>query len=293
VVSPVVVVHGGAGRRGAAGAAGDAEVHAALTTALAAARAALERGGPALDAAQAAVESLEACPRLNAGTGSVLTADGEAEMDAALMDGVTGRAGAVAAARSPRHPIAAARAVLERSPHVLLAGPAADAFAAAQGVETVPAGHHVTRREQARSGPPSPGTVGAVVLDVSGGLAAATSTGGMRGQLAGRVGDSPLIGAGTYADATCAVSASGHGEALIGAVAAYDLAARLRYGGAGLADAATAVIAGIATDAALIAVDREGRVALPFNTEVFNRGWQVGEGAPVTAIVSDGGELRW
>ena len=204
-------------------------------------------------------------------------------MHAALVDGSDGRAGAVAAVRSPRHPVALARAVLEHSPHVLLAGEGAEAFGREHGVETVAPGFHVTGTGSAPA-PPSPGTVGAVVLDGAGRLAAATSTGGMRGQLPGRVGDSPLIGAGTYADGRCAVSASGHGEALIRAVAAHEVAARVRHAGASLADAAAGVVAGIATDAALLAVGAGGELAMPFNTEVFNRGWQSGDGPVRTAI---------
>lgn len=279
--TPTIAVHGGAGRRGSGD---DAEAHAALRAAVLSASSILAAGGSALDAAQRAVERLEACPLFNAGTGSVLTAAGEVEMDAAIMDGATGRAGAVAAVRTPRHAIALARAVLERSDHVLLAGEGAERFGAEHGVEAIPPGAHVTPHEQRRHDP-SPGTVGAVVRDARGGLAAATSTGGMRGQLPGRVGDSPIVGAGTYAaDATCAVSASGHGEALMRAVAAYDVAARMAHGGLGLTEAAERVVAGIATDAALIAVDAAGRIAMPFNTEIFNRGWQTGDGPVQTAI---------
>ena len=283
--NPVIVVHGGAGQIRRGDPPDDPEVHAALADAIAAAGAALDAGEPALDAAQRAVERLEACPRFNAGTGSVVTADGEIEMDAALMDGATGRAGAVAAVRAPRHPIALARAVLDHSAHVLLAGEGAERFGAAHGVGTVAPGAHLVEPERGHPPDPTPGTVGAVVLDAQGRLAAATSTGGMRGQLPGRIGDSPLIGAGTYAAAgVCAVSTSGHGEALIRAVAAHEVAALMTHAGVPLAEAARRVIAGIETEAALIAVDAAGAFAMPFNTPIFNRGWQVPGAAPRTAI---------
>jgi beta-aspartyl-peptidase (threonine type) len=283
VPAPVIVVHGGAGARGRAGRARDAEARDGLAAAVACATAVLDDGGDALDAAQAAVESLEDRPCFNAGIGSVLTSAGQAEMDAALMDG-RGRAGAVAIVRTPRHPIALARAVLEHSAHVLLGGEGAEAFGAAHGVDAVPPGFHVTDRERARAVPPSPGTVGAVVLDARGGLAAATSTGGMRGQHPGRVGDSPLIGAGTYADERCAISASGHGEALIRAVAAHEVAALVQHARLGVAEAAERVVASIATDAALIAVGADGSVALPFNTKGFSRAWRRGDGPVRLAI---------
>jgi len=272
---PVVVVHGGCGGPRHEGAEDEAGTRAALADAVAAAGAVLDAGGSALDAAQRAVEVLEACPLFNAGTGSVLTAANDVEMDAALMDGSTGRAGAVAVVRAPRHPVALARAVLETTPHVLLAGPDADAFARAAGVETVPAGHHVTARQRARSAP-TPGTVGAVVLDASGGLAAATSTGGTRGQLPGRVGDSPLIGAGTYADERIAVSATGHGESLIREVAAHELAALHRHAGLSLAQAADRLVGGIEQDAGLIAIDASGALVHRANTARFNRAWRAG-----------------
>ena len=281
---PVVVVHGGCGGPRHDGAEHEDETRAALVAAVGAARAILDAGGRALDAAQAAVESLEACPLFNAGTGSVLTSRGDVEMDAALMDGRTGRAGAVAAVTSPRHAIALARAVLEHSPHTMLVGEGADAFAAAHGVETVPPGHHVTDRQRARRREPTPGTVGAVVLDRSGNLAAATSTGGTHGQLPGRVGDSPLIGAGTFADERIAVSGTGHGESLIRAVAAHELAALHRHAGLPLADAAARLVAGIEQDAGLIAVDAGGALVHRSNTARFNRGWQVGDSAVETAL---------
>ncbi len=277
-----VAVHGGAGRAARDRPPGDPEACAALAQAVTAARDLLTDGASALDAVQRAVELLEACPLFNAGTGSVLTAAGDVEMDAALMDGASRRSGAVAAVRTPRHAVALARAVLDRSPHAMLAGEGADAFAAAHGIEQVPAGHHVTRRSAA----PSPGTVGAVALDLRGDLAAATSTGGMRGQLPGRVGDSPVVGAGTFAGPICAVSASGDGEALLRAAAAHDVAARMAYAGATVGDAANAVVTGIATDAALIALDARGDLAMPFNTEVFHRGWLGDDGGIRTAIGS-------
>lgn len=275
-----IMVHGGAKEIPA----DKAEAHQAGC--LAAARAGwdvLAGGGSALDAVEAAVRALEDDPTFNAGFGSELNSAGEVEMDAALMDGRTGRAGAVAAVTSPRHAIALARAVLEHSPHTMLAGEGADAFAAAHGIETVPPGHHVTARQRARR-EPTPGTVGAVVLDAAGDLAAATSTGGTHGQLPGRVGDSPLIGAGTFADDRIAVSGTGHGESLIRAVAAHELAALHRHAGLPLAGAAARLVAGIEQDAGLIAIDAGGALVHHANTARFNRGWQVGDGPVETAL---------
>lgn len=280
---PVIVVHGGCGGPRHDGAEHEDETRAALVAAVGAARAVLDAGGTALDAAQRAVESLEACPLFNAGTGSALTVTGEVEMDAALMDGRTGRAGAVAAVRTPRHAVALARAVLEHSAHTMLVGEGADAFAAAHGVDIVAPGHHVTERRRARRAP-SPGTVGAVVLDGGGGLAAATSTGGTDGQLPGRVGDSPLIGAGTYADDRLAVSGTGHGESLIRAVAAHEVAALHRHAGLPLAEAADRVVGAIEQDAGLIAIDAAGAVVHRSNTARFNRAWQVGDSAVEAAL---------
>ncbi len=257
----VVVVHGGAGAwpredwPGATGAVALA-AHRGLRVLL--------DGGSALDAAVTAVVALEDDPRFNAGHGAVPTADGEVELDAAVMDGVTGRAGAVAAVRDVRNAIHLARAVLDDGRHVLLAGPGAERFADARGIPRTEPG---ALPAAARGGPPvATDTVGAVALDATGALAAATSTGGVRGQLPGRVGDAPLPGAGTWADAHCAISATGTGERLIEAACAHEVAARVRLGGVALPDAARAVIDAIRGDAGLVAIDARGVVAMPCTT---------------------------
>ena len=263
-----------------------------LTEALRAGYAMLERGESALDAVVAAVVVLEDSPLFNAGRGAVLNAAGEHELDAGVMDGATARAGAVAAVRRVKNPVLAARAVMERTPHVLLAGPAADKFARSAGVPLARADYYTTperllalesARARERSGLSAQasaaerhGTVGAVALDCSGNLAAATSTGGYTNKMPGRVGDSPLVGAGLYAEnVTCAVSATGHGEAFIRAVVAYDVAARMRYRGEPVARAARRAldrIVALGADGGLIAVDRAGRIAMPFVSEGMYRG---------------------
>ncbi len=261
----VVVVHGGAGAwprdRWPEATAGVA----------AAARAAFELvagGGSALDAAVAAVVMLEDNPRYNAGTGSVPTANGHLEFDAAVMDGASGRAGAVAAAGGIRNPVRLARAVFDDGRHVLLAANGATAFAHAAGIEQSTAGHVEPTDQSLKA--PTQDTVGAVVC-VEGKLAAATSTGGTHGKLEGRVGDAPLIGAGTWADANCAVSATGTGERLIEGAAAHEVAARVRLTSASLQEAVEAVVSGIQGNAGLIAVDLAGRVATACNTDAMPR----------------------
>ena len=266
----MIVVHGGCGNPAGGAVRDEAPYHRGLADALDAGWAALASGG-ALDAVQAAVESLEDCPLLNAGRGSVLTGEGEVEMDAAVMVGPAGTAGAVAAVTRVRHPVALARVVMEHTPHVLIAGPGAERLAEQHGLEFCDPAWFVTERQH-EHWLASQGTVGAVALDANGVLAAATSTGGVQDQLPGRVGDSPLIGAGTYADATCAISATGHGESLIRRVAAHEVAALMAYDGLPLSDACEKVVAGIGEDAGLIAVDVHGNVAMPFNTAVMHRG---------------------
>ena len=261
----------------------------ALTAALRAGYAVLEEGGGSMDAVAAAVVVLEDSPLFNAGRGAVFNAAGEHELDAAVMAGSNGRAGGVVGVRRVKNPVLAARAVMDRTPHVLLAGAAADRFARDAGVPMV-APNYFSTPERARalvlsrsqygraraSAAELHGTVGAVALDRFGDLAAATSTGGYTNKMAGRVGDSPLVGAGLYAEnATCAVSATGHGEAFIRAVVAYDVAARMRYRGETLAVAARRAldrIVALGAEGGLIAVDRSGRVAMPFVSEGMYRG---------------------
>jgi beta-aspartyl-peptidase (threonine type) len=216
-------------------------------------------------------------------------------MDAALMSGADLRAGAVACVARVRHPIALARAAMDRTPHVLLTGRGAERFADDLGLELMKPEWFVTPRERERLArrqtavsEQGGGTVGAVARDPDGALAAATSTGGVRGQLPGRVGDSPLIGAGTYADARCAVSATGSGEALIRSVAAHEIASLVGLGGMSLAEASELVlrerVEPLGGSAGLIALGTEGEPVLPFTTEAMYRGWRAGHEPPRTAI---------
>ena len=271
-MKPVIAIHGGAGvlRADKPG----ARHRAVLKEALEAGYELLVDGKAALDAVAAAVVVLEDSPLFNAGRGSSFNSAGEIEMDASIMDGATLRAGAVAAVRRVRNPILAARAVMEASQHVLLAGSGAERFARKQGLQMAPISYFRTARRLAalkKSLKNYHGTVGAVALDADGNLAAATSTGGYTGKLPGRVGDSPLIGAGTYADnRACAVSGTGLGEAFIRAAVAYDVSARLRYMNISVAAAARAALKNVASlggDGGLIAVDRRGNVAMPFNSQ--------------------------
>lgn len=268
----VIVVHGGAGVR-RADRPGEQQ--------LAVLERALEAGyaeKTALDAVVAAVVVLEDSPLFNAGRGSCFNADGEIEMDASVMDGATLRAGAVAAVTRIRNPVAAARAVMEKTRHVLLAGAGAERFARAQGLKLEDAEYFRTEARFAalkKNLKDHHGTVGAVALDADGNLAAATSTGGYTGKMPGRVGDSPLVGAGTWADnRSCAISGTGLGEAFIRAAAGHDVAARMRYLKQPLARAAAAALAqvkAVGGDGGLIAVDRRGNLAMPFNSEGMYR----------------------
>ena len=280
-----VVVHGGCGNPRGDSIAGENDYHDALRAAVAAADLALDTGGAAIDAAQAAVESLEDAPQFNAGRGSVLTAEGSVEMDAALMDGTDRNAGAVAAVTTPRHAIALARCVMDRTPHLLMAGAGAERLAAQFDLERMGNDWFVTDRRRERWWK-ARGTVGAVVLDDDGLLAAATSTGGTTGQLSGRVGDSPLIGAGTWADERVAVSATGDGEQIIRAAAAHRVAALVELGQLPLAEAAAQVVDSIQGEAGLIAVDGHGNVALPFNTRVMHRAVRLADGTVETGAWS-------
>ncbi len=293
----------------------EAEYRSGLEDALKAGWEILEKGGSSLDAVETAVCSLEDFPLFNAGRGSVFTHEGEQEMDASIMDGRTIKAGAVAFVKNIKNPVSLARLVMERTEHVLLAGEGANQFAEQIGVamepdeyfftehrwlqlqEAMAAGRvqldHTLSRDAEKSSPPyeggvdaalggrggslprPTGTVGAVACDSHGHLAAATSTGGMTNKKYGRVGDTPIIGAGTYADDTCAVSCTGHGEYFMLGVSAYDVAARIKYKGLPLEDAARETIdrlTEIKGDGGLIAVDTHGNVTMPFNSEGMYRG---------------------
>lgn len=275
-----IAVHGGAGTlpRRAMSPALRKRYERGLVRALDAGAAVLARGGASLDAVCAAVVELEDSPLFNAGRGAVYNAEGRHELDAGVMDGAMLRAGAVAAVSRIRNPVLAARMVMEKSRHVLLVGRGAERFAARQGLKMERSAYFGTRTRLMalkRKLEGHHGTVGAVARDRAGNLAAATSTGGYTGKLPGRVGDSPIVGAGTYADnASCAVSGTGLGEAFMRAVLAHDVAARMRYGGESLDSAAQhalATIARLGGDGGLIAVDRRGRIVTPFNSEGMYR----------------------
>jgi beta-aspartyl-peptidase (threonine type) len=290
----VLAIHGGAGTlpRDQISAAEEAGMRADLKRALTAGHAVIEEGGSALDAVTAAVVILEDSPRYNAGRGAVLNAEGVAELDAAIMEGLTRRAGAVAGLTRVRNPILLARKVMEDSPHVMLFGAGAEAFAASVGVELVDPGYFVTPRRRAelkaakarerassdaawRRSPFHIGTVGAVALDRDGRLAAATSTGGRTNKRWGRVGDAPIIGAGTWADANCAVSATGWGEYFIRVGVAHSICARVAFKGESVAAAADAVLADVVSlggDGGVIVLDAAGNAALRYNTGGMARG---------------------
>ncbi len=289
-----LVIHGGAGviTRKDLPAAKQAEYEAALNQALDAGEAVLKRGGSAREAVIAAVRVMEDSPLFNAGKGAVFNAEGGHELDAAIMEGHTRRAGAVAGARTVKNPVLLAEAIMAHSPHVMLAGAGAEAFADTRPeLERVEPAYFDTphRLEQLRKAqdavrmaavPPRGtyfGTVGAVALDREGRIAAATSTGGMTNKRWGRIGDAPIIGAGTYADARCGVSATGWGEFFIRATVAHDICARVEYRGDTLKTAADAVVMQVVPelggDGGVIALDKDGNIALPFNTEGMYRGW--------------------
>ncbi len=297
-----LAVHGGAGSlpRAEMSAELEAEYRHGLEAALSAGFAVLEAGGTSLDAVTRAVVCLEDNPVFNAGRGAVFTWDGVNELDAAIMDGTTLEAGAICGVTHIRNPVELARAVMEHSGYVMLNGAGAEEFALARGFSLVPRGYFHTeprwrQLQRIRGGDAglSPltishvGTVGAVALDGRGGLAAATSTGGMTGKRYRRIGDSPIIGAGTYADnRSCAVSATGHGEIFIRAAVAHDIAARIRHGGRSLDTAVREVVFGelaqLGGEGGVIAIDARGELAMQFNTEgMFRASRRAGEPARV------------
>ena len=287
-----LVIHGGAGviLKENMAPEREAEYIAKLQEVLDTGEAILKAGGTALDAVTATVKVMEDSPLFNAGRGSVFTEAGENEMDAAIMDGSTLKAGAVAGVRIIKNPIEAARKVMEESPHVLLVRDGAEKFAIAHGVDTAsPAYFFEQSRYDSWIKANKHGTVGAVALDRHGNLAAATSTGGMTNKMTGRVGDTPIIGAGTYANnATCAISATGHGEYFIRNVVAYDISALMEYKGMDLEEATQQVImkklVKQGASGGLVAVDREGNIAMPFNTPGMFRGYTTSGGNRGVAI---------
>ncbi|WP_419814625.1 isoaspartyl peptidase/L-asparaginase family protein [Glacieibacterium sp.] len=302
-----LVVHGGAGTmsRGSLSDAEDADYRSGVRAALEAGAAVLKAGGTALDAVEASVRVLEDDPLFNAGHGAVFTAEGRNELDAAIMDGSDRRAGSVAGVTRSRNPISLARAVMERSDHVLLAREGADTFAVEHGLEQVDPDYFRTDerwrqlQERKARGPDAMfdanlkyGTVGAVACDSHGHVAAGTSTGGLTGKRWGRIGDSPLIGAGTYADDRAgAVSATGSGEYFIRVAAAHEIGARVRLSGETLQDAADAVVQDelkvMGGDGGVIAVSPDGTMAWSFNTSGMYRGRVSADSDPVTAIYDD------
>ncbi len=306
-----LAIHGGAGtiERSKITPEKEREYRAGLERALTAGHEILKRGGSSVDATEAAVRVLEDDPHFNAGKGSVFTSAGTNEMDAAIMDGKTLAAGAVASLKHIKNPISLARLVMERSGHLMMNCEGAEAFAKENGIELVDQKHFFTQErwdalqkikaaEKSRTSGAGKkflitdqdrhGTVGAVALDQNGNLAAATSTGGTTNKRPGRVGDTPVIGAGTYANnATCAVSATGDGEYFIRATVGRDVSALMEYRGMSLKDAAEAAldkVAKLGGTGGLIAIDRQGNVTLPFNTAGMYRGYVDPNGKLVVEI---------
>ena len=282
-----LAIHGGAGTlpRAEMSAERELKYQSGLAAALEAGYAVLQGGGTSLDAVMRAVMALEDNPLFNAGRGSVFTLDGHNELDAAIMDGRTLQAGAVCGVTHIRNPVELARTVMEHSEFVMLQGAGAEEFALSHGMALVPQSYFYTperwqQLERIRAGDAGlsaltishVGTVGAVAMDVNGRLAAATSTGGMTGKRYSRIGDSPIIGAGTYADdRSCAVSATGHGEIFIRAAVAHDICSRMRFGGRALRDAVREVVLqelpALRGEGGVIAIDRHGEIAMEFNSE--------------------------
>jgi beta-aspartyl-peptidase (threonine type) len=322
------VIHGGAGtlRRSELTPELEKEYRTKLTEALVTGYNILKNNGTSLDAVEKAINVLEDSPLFNAGKGAVFTADGTNELDASIMEGKTMKAGAVAGVKHIKNPISLARMVMEKSPHVMLAGDGAEAFAKRQGVEMMPVEYFKTERRwndllkareaEKNAAPPRPpgtvsermlapddprnedvnrfGTVGAVALDKFGNLAAGTSTGGKTNKAVGRIGDSPIIGAGTYANNdTCAISATGDGEYFIRWAVAHDISALMAYQARPIEEAARLVVmeklkkAG--GEGGVIGIDRLGNMTLTFNSAGMYRGYVKADGVPVVKIFQDEG----
>jgi beta-aspartyl-peptidase (threonine type) len=308
----MLVMHGGAGTitRKSMTPEAEKQYREAMEQALKTGQAILMKGGTSVDAVEAAVRVLEDNPLFNAGKGAVFTHDGKNELDAAIMDGKTMKAGSVAGVTIIRNPISAARAVMEKSKHVMMIGRGAELFATQMGLQIVDPSYFWTERrwkslQQELVNEQKPqaalhleddhkyGTVGAVALDRDGNLAAGTSTGGITNKMYGRVGDAPIIGAGTYAsNESVAVSATGAGEYFIRWTVAYDIAALVKYRGLSVQQAADEVVnrklkAVPGAEGGVIALDRQGNFAMPFNSEGMYRGWIGADGVPHVEIYKD------
>lgn len=308
-VAPVLVIHGGAGVvRHEMTPAKEKAVRAAMTEALRDGYAVLKAGKSAVDAVTAALVVLEDDPNFNAGKGAVFTHDGRNELDAAIMDGDTLRAGAVANVQRVRNPILLARAVMDKTSYVMLSGAGAEEFAQEQGITLVDPSYFRTEqrwqqlqkalKEDAAKQPHADeettkhfGTVGAVALDAQGHLAAGTSTGGMNDKRWGRIGDSPIIGAGTYANSNCAVSGTGWGEFYMRTVAAYEICMKVTQMRVPIKRAAAVVInqeiPSMGGNGGATALDAQGHISIPFNTDGMYRGWMGADGVPHVAIYGD------
>ena len=300
----VMVIHGGAGTitRASMSAETEKQYREALEQALRIGHGVLAKGGSSMDAVEATIRFMEDSPLFNAGKGAVFTHDGRNELDAAVMDGKTKKAGSIAGVTIIRNPITAARAVMEKSEHVMMVGRGAELFATQMGLEIVDPSYFWTERrwkslqnellKEQQQKPKADlvaddekkfGTVGAVAVDKNGNLAAGTSTGGMTNKKYGRVGDAPIIGAGTYAEnESCAVSATGHGEFFIRWTVAHDIAALVKYKGMSVKEAGDEVIhkklAPVKGEGGVIILDPQGNFAMPFNSEGMYRGWIGGDG---------------
>ena len=298
-----MVIHGGAGTITKKNMTPEKEraIRAKLEEALARGYKILKTGGTSLDAVEESIKILENSPLFNAGKGAVFTSEETHELDASIMCGKTLQSGATAGVKHIKNPITLARKILEKSPHVLLMGDGAETFAKEMGIRFVDQKYFFTeirykslkriKKRDSKKNPPI-GTVGAVALDKHGNLAAGTSTGGMTNKKFGRVGDSPIIGAGTYANnSTCAISSTGHGEFFIRAVVAYDISALIEYKGFSLKEAADIVVMKklkkMGGSGGIIGIDKNGNMAMVFNTKGMYRGCVKNDGRIVTKIYSD------
>jgi len=300
VNKPVVyglVIHGGAGTitRKNMSSEKESAYRVKLTKALAAGFEILEKGGPSMDAVETTIRIMEDSPLFNAGKGAVFTNAGTNELDASIMDGSTLQAGAVAGVKTIKNPISAARKVMEKTWHVMLAGDGADYFAKEQGLEIVNNDYFYTERRwkalQKAQDAEKYGTVGCVALDRNGNLAAGTSTGGLTNKRWGRIGDTPIVGAGNYANnQTCGVSGTGQGEYFIRGNMAFDVSALMNYSSLSVEQAARQVIgklSGRGGRGGLIAMDKNGNIAMPFNTEGMYRGYYLNGSEPIIKIYND------